>query len=857
MTWRADVGAQRLALGGLLGALIAGVGIPTAALADGAVIACDAEKTYFPAGERWAAVPALGDNPIVYRVQKDGAQQADPLPMTAIRYAVGRAFDAWQEVECGNGRPNLAIVDGYERDGQDYPTRDRGDDLEAASADAWVLNNVVYFVTDANAWVGDALTLAVTTRLSAFDTGEIVTADIEINNVDFVWGVEDATGVHQGCVGGDDCQNLFGTLLHEVGHFLGFEHVQCGDAVMFPNGGQWNALSPHEAAGVCAIYPPRPEGLEVSKRVMGERCDSDNACWAGACMVSAVGVGYCTKACSTTAHCPEGWVCETETWDGACVPGVHSIQGVRASADTVCGAGQFACQSGECISTEYRCDGWLDCSNGADEESCTRNGEACEAPDFHCPLDLCIPAKWVCDGTPDCLDAADETGCACDAGEAACVSACLAPSLVCDGTAHCDDAFDEEICGGCSVNNLSCGDGTCVGTAQMCDGVADCASGVDEAWCGKSDRDAKFVSLKSSGDLCDACTEHAHCGSGLCVVGGDDGESVCSQRCEPDTVFGCPDGFTCLGVNEIEQIYACFPDADNPCLGRQDTRVGNNGRCYGESDDFFATCAPGLVCFRFRERAEGQEGNCVGYCNRTDHPCSSGYTCCNTVDPNTGECIPPTEGFDHGGCFDLRSEGETCVLADQAICGLGLMCLQKQEGEVSRCYKLCTDDVAVCTGEDQLCTGLNLTDGSTIGLCCNGDALHNTGLCEPARECFFDIGVACERDSDCREGRCLTYTGRSACTRACNAITGVGCPRDIDDVNEDGIADGGFDCLDIAGVGQCWPKSGEAIVPPSCAEGKKKTAGCGCFGVDTGLDAVAWLLGLGVVVGLRRRRRRA
>jgi len=35
-----------------------------------------------------------------------------------------------------------------------------------------------------------------------------------------------------------------------------------------------------------------------------------------------------------------------------------------------CGPRQFACSSGECLHPEWLCDGWSDCSDGADEEGC-------------------------------------------------------------------------------------------------------------------------------------------------------------------------------------------------------------------------------------------------------------------------------------------------------------------------------------------------------------------------------------------------------------------------------------------------------------------------------------------------------
>lgn len=35
-----------------------------------------------------------------------------------------------------------------------------------------------------------------------------------------------------------------------------------------------------------------------------------------------------------------------------------------------CGPSQFACSTGECLQPQWLCDGWNDCSDGADEQGC-------------------------------------------------------------------------------------------------------------------------------------------------------------------------------------------------------------------------------------------------------------------------------------------------------------------------------------------------------------------------------------------------------------------------------------------------------------------------------------------------------
>lgn len=66
--------------------------------------------------------------------------------------------------------------------------------------------------------------------------------------------------------------------------------------------------------------------------------------------------------------------------------------------------------AGPCVPKEKRCDGYLDCRNGRDEENC--RGTPCRLDQFRCANGLkCISASLKCNHKDDCGDNSDEQGC--------------------------------------------------------------------------------------------------------------------------------------------------------------------------------------------------------------------------------------------------------------------------------------------------------------------------------------------------------------------------------------------------------------------------------------------------------------
>jgi uncharacterized protein (TIGR03382 family) len=137
-------------------------------------------------------------------------------------------------------------------------------------------------------WEHDSSAIATTTTTSNTATGEIVDADIELNDPGFAFTTADgppcpSTGPRVNCVA-YDVQN---TVTHEAGHTMGLAHSTDQTATMYafaPNGEtSKRILHPDDVQGICAIYPKGrptsvspgvpPPGSEVS----GGGCGSSGA----------------------------------------------------------------------------------------------------------------------------------------------------------------------------------------------------------------------------------------------------------------------------------------------------------------------------------------------------------------------------------------------------------------------------------------------------------------------------------------------------------------------------------------------------------------------------------------------------
>ncbi len=373
---------------------------------DNSALECGSTSpTFYPRGDRWvtqtntAGATPWQPAPIYYQIYSGGS---DDISTDAEKQAVERASNTWNAASCAGQAPSIQI----RRNPTDYSSRDDGD--------VGGYRNVIYWVETSDDWRGDSQTIALTTNQRTEDTGFTVTSDMVFNGHNFRFRARGNDSQMSGCTASgttaSTCFDVEAVAVHEFGHFLGFNHVQCTDAVMYPSGsttGQRTTLSENEVAGICAVYPPRSQ--TEPKATVGELCQNTAACATGlVCAMSPGGtVGWCAESCTTTSSCDPGYVCRT-TGLGVkfCGPGVNQSgdpgtdPGTGPSPDLCrpC-SGAADCANGLCVSdgTQQLCSD--SCSTTDPDVAACPSGMTCQATDQG--HGVCWPSSAGSCGTAD------------------------------------------------------------------------------------------------------------------------------------------------------------------------------------------------------------------------------------------------------------------------------------------------------------------------------------------------------------------------------------------------------------------------------------------------------------------------
>ena len=152
-----------------------------------------------------------------------------------------------------------------------------------------------------------------------------------------------------------------------------------------------------------------------------------------------------------------------------------------------CHEWQFQCTNGNCVFSNWECDGETDCHDGSDEHDGCHNSTAfvalqpevprpsfpsgeCNEWMYKCESSQCVPYWWKCDGVADCDDASDERECG-------------GPGAGRGGPELGRDSALVPVSPpvlGCSRGKFQCDSGDCIWAAWVCDGEKDCAGGEDE-----------------------------------------------------------------------------------------------------------------------------------------------------------------------------------------------------------------------------------------------------------------------------------------------------------------------------------------------------------------------------------------
>jgi hypothetical protein len=189
------------------------------------------------------------------------ATPPDELDPEAAINQIRESFEVWASLTCDDESYPFDFVYGGTLSG-----RPVGFDKTDPNNN----ENIVVWVKPPLLWEYDADAVAMTSLTYDTTNGQIVDADVELNDRGYVYSGN----------GGAGKVDLKNTLVHEVGHFLGLDHSQVPTATLFrkapPGETKKRDLIDDDVAGYCALYgpnaPPLPEPPPNSSEPNGNGC---------------------------------------------------------------------------------------------------------------------------------------------------------------------------------------------------------------------------------------------------------------------------------------------------------------------------------------------------------------------------------------------------------------------------------------------------------------------------------------------------------------------------------------------------------------------------------------------------------
>ncbi len=183
------------------------------------------------------------------------SQESQEISFAVAEEQIVSSFAVWTQLNCGESPTPFDFEYGGVVSGRSvgFDSENREDN-----------ENLVIWVQSANEWLHPPAVLALTSLTYDTKIGQIVDADVEINDAGFVFSADAMSSEI----------DLRNTLVHEVGHVLGLDHSQEPGATMFdkapPGEIKKRDLESDDIEGFCALYGPNAVPMPPSAENTGK-----------------------------------------------------------------------------------------------------------------------------------------------------------------------------------------------------------------------------------------------------------------------------------------------------------------------------------------------------------------------------------------------------------------------------------------------------------------------------------------------------------------------------------------------------------------------------------------------------------